>query len=457
MSRQQVTMTTSDMISQRDNNSAPLAIIGGGLAGCEAAWQAARRGVRVVLYEMKPEKFSPAHHLPGLAELVCSNSLRGESLENAVGLLKEELRRAGSLFMAAADATRVPAGGAVAVDRELFSLFVTEKIESEPFIEVVYGEVGDIPSEGTVIIASGPLTSDSMAESIGRLTGEYLYFYDAIAPIVTAESIDLGTVFRASRYGKGEGDDYLNCPFDEAGYAAFIDAILAGEKVPARDFEKAVHFEGCMPVEEMAERGRETLRFGPMKPVGLVDPRTGQEPHAVVQLRQENREGSMYNLVGFQTKLTWPEQRRIFRMIPGLERAEFVRLGSMHRNTFINAPHLLLPTGQLRNDPRILFAGQITGVEGYVESAASGFLAGLHGAALAEGREPALPPPATALGALVRHITNTDQRHFQPMNVNYGLFPELPGKVKKKERRRKLAERALAELDEWIGEIGQQR
>lgn len=431
-----------------------LTIIGGGLAGCEAAWQAARRGISVVIREMKPEKFSPAHHVDGLAELVCSNSLRGESLENAVGLLKEELRRAGSLFMAAADATRVPAGGAVAVDRELFSQYITKKIEAEPLIEVVHGEVAEIPPEGTVIIASGPLTSDGLAGSIGRLTGDYLYFYDAIAPIVTAESIDHAVVFRASRYGKGEGDDYLNCPLDEAGYAAFIDAVLAGEKVPAREFEKVLHFEGCMPIEEMAERGRETLRFGPMKPVGLIDPRTGQEPHAVVQLRQENREGTMFNLVGFQTKLTWPEQRDIFRMIPGLERAEFVRLGSMHRNTFINAPRLLLSTGQLKSDPRIIFAGQITGVEGYVESAASGFLAGLHAAALAEGREPDVPPPATALGALVRHITNTDQRHFQPMNVNYGLFPDLPGKVKKKERRQKLAERALGELEQWLGRIG---
>ena len=286
------------------------------------------------------------------------------------------------------------------------------------------------------------------------MTGVQTCALPIFAPIVTAESIDLEVVFRASRYGKGEGDDYLNCPLDESGYEAFIDAVLAGEKVPARDFEKAVHFEGCMPIEEMAARGRETLRFGPMKPVGLVDPRTGREPHAVIQLRQENREGTMYNLVGFQTKLTWPEQRRIFRMIPGLERAEFVRLGSMHRNTFINAPRLLLPTGQLKSDPRIIFAGQITGVEGYVESAAGGFLAGLHAAVLAEGGEPDVPPPATALGALVRHITNTGQRHFQPMNVNYGLFPDLPGKVKKKERRRKLAERALGELEQWLGRTG---
>jgi methylenetetrahydrofolate--tRNA-(uracil-5-)-methyltransferase len=431
----------------------PLTVIGGGLAGCEAAWQAARRGVRVRLREMKPEKFSPAHNLSGLAELVCSNSLRGESLENAVGLLKVELRRLGSLFMVAADATRVPAGGALAVDRDAFSRYITAKIAEHPLIEVIRGEVTDIPRDGIVIIASGPLTSDALAESIRALTGEYLYFYDAIAPIVTAESIDMTRVFCASRYGKGEGDDYLNCPFGEAEYQAFITELLAAEKVPYRDFEKVVHFEGCMPIEEMAERGRETLRFGPMKPVGLVDPATGAEPHAVVQLRLENREGTMFNLVGMQTRLTYPEQKRILRMIPGLEQAEFVRLGSMHRNTFINAPQLLLPTLQLKNEPRILFAGQISGVEGYAESAAMGFLAGVNAAALALGGESPIPPPVTAMGALVRHITNTEARTFQPMNVNYGLFPELPGRVKKKERRQRFAERALEELEQWNNQI----
>ncbi len=430
-----------------------ITIIGGGLAGCEAAWQAAQRGMRVRLREMKPEKFSPAHHLSGLAEMVCSNSLRGESLENAVGLLKEELRRLGSLFMAAADATRVPAGGALAVDRDAFSRYITEKISGHPLIEVIRGEVTGIPPEGIVIVASGPLTSDALAESIRALTGDYLYFYDAIAPIVTAESIDMTRVFRASRYGKGEGDDYLNCPLGEAEYQAFITEIVAAEKVPYRDFEKVVHFEGCMPIEEMAERGRETLRFGPLKPVGLVDPVTSAEPHAVVQLRLENREGTMYNLVGMQTRLTYPEQKRILRMIPGLEHAEFVRLGSMHRNTFINAPQLLLPTLQLKNEPRILFAGQITGVEGYAESASMGFLAGVSAAGLTLGGETPIPPPATALGALVRHITNTEARTFQPMNVNYGLFPELPGRVKKKERRGKLAERALESLDQWIEQV----
>jgi methylenetetrahydrofolate--tRNA-(uracil-5-)-methyltransferase len=427
-----------------------ITIIGAGLAGCEAAWQAAERGVDVTLHEMKPDKFSPAHQLSGLAELVCSNSLRGVSLENAVGLLKEELRRLGSLFMAAADATRVPAGGALAVDRELFSAYITEEISAHPLIEVSHGEVTEIPADGITVIASGPLTSDALAERIRACTGDYLYFYDAIAPIVTADSIDLTKAFRASRYGKGEGDDYLNCPLDEAQYQAFVSAILAADKVPYREFEKVVHFEGCMPIEEMAERGVETLRFGPMKPVGLADPHTGAEPHAVVQLRQENQEGSMYNLVGFQTRLTWPEQRRIFRMIPGLEGAKFARLGSMHRNTFINAPQLLLPTLQLRNERRILFAGQITGVEGYVESAAGGFLAGVNGARLAKGEELTIPPAATAMGALVGHITKADARHFQPMNVNYGLFPELTGRMKKQERRGKLAERALSELGKWV-------
>ncbi|MDO9307431.1 MAG: methylenetetrahydrofolate--tRNA-(uracil(54)-C(5))-methyltransferase (FADH(2)-oxidizing) TrmFO [Deltaproteobacteria bacterium] len=430
-----------------------LTIIGGGLAGCEAAWQAARRGVPVTLHEMKPEKFSPAHHLPGLAELVCSNSLRGDSLDNAVGLLKEELRRCGSLLMEAAEATRVPAGGALAVDRQLFSEYVTEKISSNPLIRVEHGEVADIPLDGHVIIASGPLTSDALAGALAELTGDRLYFYDAIAPIVAADSLDQGKVFYASRYGKGDGDDYLNCPLDEAEYLRFVDELLRGEKVQARDFEKVVHFEGCMPVEELAARGVETLRFGPMKPVGLVDPRSGREPHAVIQLRAENREKTMYNLVGFQTKLTYGEQRRIFRLIPGLENVEFVRLGSMHRNTFINSPSLLHPSQQLKGDPRIIFAGQITGVEGYVESAASGLLAGVMAAALLQGRESAVPPPETALGALMAHITNADAKHFQPMNVNYGLFPELPGRVKKKERRQKLAERALAALEAWKDKI----
>ncbi len=426
-----------------------ITIIGGGLAGCEAAWQSAQRGIKVVLHEMKPQRFSPAHELPGLAELVCSNSLRGISLDNAVGLLKEELRRCGSLTMEAAAATAVPAGGALAVDRQLFSDYVTEKIESHPLIRIERNETTEIPTEGIVIIASGPLTSDALAASLAELTGDRLYFYDAIAPIVTADSLDMTKVFAASRYGKGDGDDYLNCPLNEEEYLHFIDELNRGEKVPARDFEKVVHFEGCMPVEELAARGVETLRFGPMKPVGLLNPHTGHEAHAVIQLRAENREKTMYNLVGFQTKLTWPEQRRIFHLIPGLEGAGFVRLGSMHRNTFINSPVLLETTQQLKNAPHIFFAGQITGVEGYVESAASGLLAGIAAAALVQGESIAVPPPETALGALMHHITNADTKYFQPMNVNYGLFPELPGRIKKKERRQKLAERALMALEEW--------
>jgi len=369
-----------------------ITIIGGGLAGCEAAWQIAQRGISVVLHEMKPVKYSPAHELPGLAELVCSNSLRGISLENAVGLLKEELRRCSSLTMEAAEATSVPAGGALAVDRKLFSDFVTARIESNPLIRIERSESTAIPTEGVVIIASGPLTSDALAASLAELTGDRLYFYDAIAPIVAADSLDLTKVFAASRYGKGDGDDYLNCPLDEEEYLRFVDELNRGEKVPARDFEKVVHFEGCMPVEELASRGVETLRFGPMKPVGLLSPHTGHEAHAVIQLRAENREKTMYNLVGFQTKLTYGEQRRIFRLIPGLENVEFVRLGSMHRNTFINSPALLDATQQLKSDPRIFFAGQITGVEGYVESAGSGFLAGIAAAAVVQGKAVAFWP-----------------------------------------------------------------
>lgn len=428
-------------------------IIGAGLAGCEAAWQAAERGVSVRLYEMKPQHFSPAHQSEGLAELVCSNSLRGADLGNAVGLLKEELRRCNSLIMQGADATKVPAGGALAVDRDQFSAWITQRISSHPRITLVREELTALPADGLVLVASGPLTSDALAEELSRLVGERLYFYDAIAPIVTAESLDMSTIYAASRYGKGDGDDYLNCPMDAEQYTAFLTELKAAEKVEPREFEKVVHFEGCMPIEEMASRGDDTLRFGPMKPVGLPDPKTGRDPHAVVQLRAENREKTLYNLVGFQTKMTWPEQRRVLRMIPGLEQAEFARLGVMHRNTFINAPSLLLPTQQLKNDPRILFGGQITGVEGYVESAASGFLAGLTLAALTHGTEPPLPPRETALGALIHHITDADPAHFQPMNVNYGLFPPLESRVKKKDRKLMLAEKALVALEGWRGSL----
>ncbi len=427
-----------------------ITIIGGGLAGCEAAWQSARQGVHVSLCEMKPQHFSPAHQLPGLGELVCSNSLRGAGMNNAVGLLKEELRRCDSIFMLAADACAVPAGGALAVDRDAFSAYLTEKIEAHPRIELIHGEVTEIPAEGTVIIASGPLTSAALSAAIAQRTGsEHLYFYDAIAPIVEADSIDYSKAFRASRYGKG-GDDYVNCPLSREEYFAFVEALKSGEKVPTRDFEKAIHFEGCLPVETLAERGDLTLAFGPMKPVGLPDPSTGYEPFAVVQLRQDDRHATLFNLVGFQTKLTWPEQRRIFAMLPGLENARFARLGSMHRNTFLNAPVCLTRTLQLKSDHRLYFAGQITGVEGYVESAGCGFLAGLFAARALHGQEAPLPPATTALGALLFHLAETAVKDFQPMNVNYGLFPPLDDRRRKRaDRRLAMAERGLVDLEPW--------
>lgn len=430
-----------------------LTIIGGGLAGCEAAWQAAQSGISVTLFEMKPTHFSPAHELEGLGELVCSNSLRGAGMNNAVGLLKEELRRCQALFMQAADATAVPAGGALAVDRGAFSAFLTEQISAHPLIQLVREEITHIPATGTVIIASGPLTSEPLSAAIAQLTGsEHLYFYDAIAPIVEADSIDFSKAWRASRYDKG-GDDYVNCPLSKEEYYAFVEALKTGEKVPARPFEKLIHFEGCMPVEALAARGDLTLAFGPMKPVGLPDPRTGKEPFAVVQLRLENRHATLYNLVGFQTKLTWPEQRRIFRTLPGLEQAEFARLGSMHRNTFLNAPTCLTRSLQLKSDPRLFFAGQITGVEGYVESAGCGFLAGRFAAAVLRGEAINYPPPTTALGALLTHLAESSPENFQPMNVNYGLFPPLEGVRKKRaDRRLMMAERGLEDLETWRSE-----
>lgn len=429
-----------------------LTIIGAGLAGCEAAWQAAQLGINVTLFEMKPDHYSEAHELPGLAELVCSNSLRGKGMNNAVGCLKEELRRANSLFMQAADATEVPAGGALAVDRGAFSDYVSQQIAENPLIEVVHQQIDRLPEEGPVIIASGPLTAAGLAQNIAELTGdEDLYFYDAIAPIVSAESIDHSVIWRASRYDKGDAD-YLNCPLNEEQYKQFIADLCAADKVPARNFEKMIHFEGCMPIEEMAARGEKTLSFGPMKPVGLPDPRTGKTPYAVIQLRQDNLHATSYNIVGFQTKLTYPEQRRIFRTIPGLEQAEFERLGSVHRNTFINAPHCLNGRLQLNNNPRIYFAGQITGVEGYVESAACGFLAGLIASYDLLERQLTLPPAVTACGALLQHLSNKGQSGdtFQPQNVNYGLFPPLEGKkMKRALRRLAMAERALEAWDNW--------
>jgi methylenetetrahydrofolate--tRNA-(uracil-5-)-methyltransferase len=437
------------------SSASPLIIIGGGLAGCEAAWQAATAGLSVILYEMKPQRFSAAHHSSSLSELVCSNSLRGAGLQNAVGLLKEELRRCGSLFMAAADATAVPAGGALAVGREAFAAFITEKIAAHPGIELRREEITAIPAEGPVIVASGPLTSESLSAEVARLAGaEHLYFYDAIAPIVEADSIDYTVAWRASRYGKG-GDDYLNCPLGREEYLDFIAALRQAEKVPTRDFEKMIHFEGCLPIEAMAERGEMTLAFGPMKPVGLPDPRTGRDPFAVVQLRQDDRHATLFNMVGFQTKLTWPEQQRIFRTIPGLANARFARLGSMHRNTYLNAPACLSPTLQLRNDPRLFFAGQITGVEGYVESAAAGFLAGLFASRHLRGEAILPPPPTTACGSLLAHLSQSSAQNFQPMNVNYGLFPVIEiSRRKRADRRLALAERALADLGRWWDEIG---
>ncbi len=426
----------------------PIQIIGGGLAGCEAAWQAARHGAPVVLYEMKPNRFSPAHVSPDLGELVCSNSFRARSLTNAVGLLKEEMARLGSLILNAAEQTRVPAGDALAVDRQAFAATLTARIGSHPSIRIVRQEVMEIPPAGFVLIASGPLTSAALTESIRKQTGEeHLYFYDAIAPIVDGESLNQEIVFRASRYG--EGNDYLNSPMIREEYDRFVDELIRGEKVPYREFEKGVHFEGCLPIEEMAERGRETLAHGPMKPVGLPDPRTGKVPYAVVQLRHEDIQGVAYNLVGFQTKLKWKEQERIFRLIPGLEQARFLRFGSLHRNTYIHSPSLLMPTLQLKKEPRIFFAGQITGVEGYVESAAMGLLAGMNAARLHRG-EPLIPPPrTTAIGSLVHYLSDFQVREFQPMNVNFGLFPPLEGRLRGREKRKAVVERALKDLEEW--------
>jgi len=440
-----------------DSSSGQLIIIGGGLAGSEAAWQAAGLGCPVLLYEMKPLAFSPAHNSPLLAELVCSNSLRSDVVSSAVGLLKEEMRAMGSLIMEAAGQTRVPAGKALAVDRNKFARFITDRVEANSLITIVREEVRELPAEpagrDVLVLATGPLTSDAMADSLGRLTGrEHLAFYDAIAPIVEAESLDREIVFQASRYDDGPGD-YLNCPMDKAQYEKFIAALAQARKVPLKSFEAQKYFEGCLPIEVMLERGPETLRFGPMKPVGLIDPRTGREAYAVVQLRLENKEGTQYNMVGFQTKLAYSEQKRVFRMIPGMERAEFTRLGSIHRNTFVCGPEFLLPTLQVKKRPDLLLAGQITGVEGYVESTAMGLLAGLNGARLVAGRKPVVPPPETALGALVTHLTATDPKRFQPSNINFGLFPGLQQKTPKRFRGEKYAERALHALEQWRMEI----
>lgn len=422
-------------------------VIGAGLAGVEAAWQLANRGVAVNLYEMRPERKSPAHRTGDFAELVCSNSLRAAALENAAGLLKEEMRLLNSLVMACADQTRIPAGGALAVDRHAFARLITEQLAAHPLVQVFRQEVMRLPQEGVVILATGPLTSRSMAESIRAFTGaSYLYFYDAVAPIVTYESINMDKIFRSSRYGKGQAD-YLNCPMNQEEYEIFWQALVQAETAPRHEFEQKAYFEGCMPVEVLAGRGKETLRYGPLKPVGLTDPRTGQRPYAVVQLRQENAEGTMFNLVGFQTTLKWDEQRRVIRLIPGLEEAELVRFGVMHRNTYINAPVLLNAYWQSKKRPSLFFAGQVTGVEGYIESAASGLMAGINAALLVAGREPVQFPRDSAHGALAHYITTADPAHFQPMNINFGLFPPPAGKIRnKKERYRMLAAGALESI-----------
>jgi methylenetetrahydrofolate--tRNA-(uracil-5-)-methyltransferase len=435
----------------------PVRIIGGGLAGCEAAWQLARRGVAVELYEMRPQRATEAHATSHLAELVCSNSLRSAALTNAAGLLKEEMRRLDSLIIRTAEACRVPAGSALAVDRERFAAAVTAEVESLPGVKLVRAEMETIPRDGIIIVASGPLTSPALSRSLEELLGaRQLYYYDAISPIVTAESIDTSIAFSASRYDRG-GDDYINLPFTREEYYAFIDALLAAQKVPAHDFEDLRYFEGCLPIEEMARRGRETLAFGPMRPTGLIDPRTGKRPYAVVQLRQENRDRTLYNMVGFQTKMTYPEQKRVFALVPGLARAEFARFGSLHRNTFIDAPRQLRPTLQWRASPDIFFAGQITGVEGYIESAASGLLTGINAARLVRRERVVAPPPTTALGSLLAYITDPERKDFQPMNVNFGIMPPLSPPPPKKMKKEVMAERALADIEIWLVAIGEKR
>ncbi len=432
-------------------------IVGGGLAGSECAWQLAERGVDVVLVEQKPDRRTPAHEADGLAELVCSNSFRGTALGNAVGLLKEELRRAGSLIIAAADVASVPAGGALAVDRDAFSAEVTRRIGAHVRITVRSEEVRRIPDERPVVLATGPLTGEALAADLEAAVGSgRLAYYDAVAPVVSADSIDWSKVFRASRYDKGGDDAYVNCPMDEEQYEAFVRAVVAADKVTPHAFEDVRYFEGCLPLEVMAERGLATLAFGPMKPVGLTDPRTGKRPHAVVQLRQEDRAATAYNLVGFQTRMKWPEQKRVFRMIPGLENAEFVRLGSVHRNTFVDSPQVLDDSLALRARPGVYLAGQITGVEGYVESAALGLVVGTMVAMAERRREAVPPPPTTALGALLGWV-RTPRPDFQPSNVVWSMFPPLEEagrRLKKRARHEAMAKRALADLEPWLDAVG---
>nr|WP_139331840.1 FADH(2)-oxidizing methylenetetrahydrofolate--tRNA-(uracil(54)-C(5))-methyltransferase TrmFO [Paenibacillus amylolyticus] len=425
-------------------NEQQVTVIGAGLAGTEAAWQIASHGVRVKLYEMRPVVKTPAHHTDKFAELVCSNSLRANGLTNAVGVLKEEMRMLNSLVLSAADKHAVPAGGALAVDRDGFSGEITSTLHQHPLIEVVNEELTSLPEDGIVVVATGPLTSPALSEQIKALMGEeYFYFYDAAAPIIEKDSIDMNKVYLASRYDKGEAA-YLNCPMTEEEFDVFYEALITAEVAQLKEFEKEIYFEGCMPIEVMMKRGKQTALFGPMKPVGLVNPHTGELPHAVVQLRQDNAAGTLYNLVGFQTHLKWGEQKRVFSLIPGLENAEFVRYGVMHRNTFINSPKLLLPTYQFKERPNLFFAGQMTGVEGYVESAASGLIAGMNAAKAALGQELVVLPVETTLGSMAQYITTADFKHFQPMNANFGLLPKLETKIRnKKEKNEALAQRAL--------------
>ncbi|MGM7635852.1 FADH(2)-oxidizing methylenetetrahydrofolate--tRNA-(uracil(54)-C(5))-methyltransferase TrmFO [Bacillus sp. Hm123] len=425
-------------------------VIGAGLAGSEAAYQIAERGIKVHLYEMRPVKQTPAHHTDQFAELVCSNSLRANGLTNAVGVLKEEMRNLNSVIISAADDCAVPAGGALAVDRHEFAAKVTERVKNHPNVTVFHEEVTEIP-EGITVIATGPLTSPALSEKLKELTGQdYLYFYDAAAPIIEKDSIDMNKVYLKSRYDKGEAA-YLNCPMTEEEFDRFYEALISAETVPLKEFEKEIFFEGCMPIEVLAKRGKKTMLFGPMKPVGLEDPKTGKRPYAVVQLRQDDAAGTLYNIVGFQTHLKWGPQKEVMRLIPGLEQAEIIRYGVMHRNTFINSPKVLKSTYQLKDQERLLFAGQMTGVEGYVESAASGLMAGINAARLAQGKDPLVAPAETSIGSMARYITTANEKNFQPMNANFGLYPELPVKIRnKKERYEAHATRALDKIRTFV-------
>jgi methylenetetrahydrofolate--tRNA-(uracil-5-)-methyltransferase len=428
-------------------------VVGGGLAGSEAAWALAERGIKVTLCEMRPERKTPAHHTDRLAELVCSNSFKSVDLTNAHGLLKAELRALGSILLPAADIARVPGGTALAVDRDVFSRTVHDQVLAHPNITLVRGEVTEVPSPG--IVATGPLTSEQLGSAIAaRLGSSALAFYDAIAPVVASDSLDLSRLYPLSRYGKGEGDDYLNAPLHRESYEQFIDALIAADQYQAHDFDAVPYFEGCLPIEEMARRGRETLRFGPMKPVGLPEPKTGREPYAVVQLRREDRAGQMWNLVGFQTRLRIPEQQRVFRMIPGLESAEYLRFGSIHRNSYLNSPASLGPGLTAKGDDTLFFGGQLTGVEGYTESLGTGLMAGINLARRLQGEPIAVPPPTTMLGGLYRYLAEADPKHFQPMNANFGLLDPLPGKVKKDRKKELLVERARADFGGWMDSVG---